>query len=194
MTGQESFAAHLLPGERVGWTATPQWARAARPPRRWLALVGMIALAAVVTLAAILIIDASDAAEPMTLARAVSAVAILVTCALTIYLWIRTVARLFALFERPEPRPNETYALTDRRLIVLTGTPAAAKSITTANVLLEATLRPNGHVQDLALWFGPRSDDEFYDYDEPVLLRALDNGADVKRQLIERFGPRPVET
>ena len=96
---------------------------------------------------------------------------------------------MFALFERPDPRPNETYALTDRRLIVTRGDPPVTQTVTSANYLLEATLRPNGRVHDLALWFGPRGQDEYYDYGDPLLLRALEDGADAKKQIVARFGP-----
>lgn len=189
MTSDNNPAFDLLPDERIEWSAQPDWSRAARPPRRRWALVRLTALALLMSVIAVFVIHASEWPEPESLGRAVFAIAILVTGALTIYLWIKAASATFALFERPAPRPEAAYALTSHRLMVTTGNPTTTQTVTSANYLLEATLRPNGQVHDLLLWFGPRGHDEYYEHGEPLVLYALADGATAKKEIIARFGP-----
>ena len=156
-------------------------------------MLGMAALAALVSLITVLVIDAGDRVEPQTPGRSCFAVAILVSVTLTVYLWIKAAGRAFTLFQRPAPRREEIYVLTDRRLIVASGTPPTTQIVTSASYLLEAALKPNGSVHDLALWFGPRGDDDYYDCSDPLLLRALENGAEVQQEIVKRFGPAKWE-
>ncbi len=193
MAGDNSIDSILILGERIEWSASPAWALAARPPRRGLVLLGITALAILVSLITVVVIDAGDHAEPQTIRRSSFAVAILVSVTLTVYFWIKAVGRAFTLFERPAPRREEIYVLTDRRLIVASGKPPTAQIVTSASYLLEATLKPNGSVHDLALWFGPRGEDDYYDYGDPLLLRALENGAEVQQEIVKRFGPAKWE-
>lgn len=179
----------LMPSEHIEWQAAPVWSEAARPPSRWLAILRMLALALLASVIAIVVIYAGGDAEPKSLARSVSAAAIMISGALTIYFWIKTAGRVFALFERPDLRPDACYVLTDRRLLVIRGDAGETQTVTSANNLLEATLKPNGRVHDLHLWFGPRGNDECYDYGDPLVLFALENGAEAKKKMIERFGP-----
>ncbi len=179
----------LLPGERVEWCVSPDWSRASKPQRRWLILLWTIVLAIIASMIAVAVIHFSGHAQPNTFGRAASSVGILIVASLTIYLWIKVVGCVFAFFQQPDQRPHETYTLTDRRLIVTSGSPATTQSVTSANYLLEATLRPNGRVHDLMLWFGPRGCDEYYDYGEPLVLHAIENGELAKSQILERFGP-----
>jgi len=196
MIKDDAIASALMPSETIEWQSTPVWSEAARPPSRWLAFARVAALALIASAIAIFVIDASGDVEPQSLARSVSAVAIVIACALTIYLWIKTAGRAFALFERRDRQADACYVLTDRRLLVIRGEVAETQTVTSANYLLEARLKPNGRVHDLHLWFGPRGNDEYYDYGEPLVLFALQNGAEAKKMMIERFGPpeweRPV--
>ena len=156
MNGGDVFAPFLLDGEQVVWRGAANWKQAAHPPRRILAFLSMLALAVIAFFGASLITVAGDSAEPNSFLRSLYAVGMLVSFAIVIYFSLRAVSRLFALFTKPDPRKPANYALTDRRLITVSGEPPRAHTISRANYLLEAILSPNGSVHDLKLWFGPK--------------------------------------
>ncbi len=186
-TGGDVFAPFLLDGERIIWRGSAVWKHAAHPPRRILSFLSMLTLSVIAFFGASLVTVAGDSVEPNSFLRSLYAVGMLVSFAIVIYLSLRTVSRFFALFTKPDPRQSGDYLLTDQRLIIVSGEPPTAYTISRANVLLEAILSPNGAVHDLKLWFGPKEDDDYFDYADPTILFALENGEEAKRQILQAF-------
>jgi hypothetical protein len=189
VTGDDFIASLLLPDERVKWSVSNLAAR----PKRGLIVIGMFALAFLVSVITVFVMDADSRAAPDTFASAGLRFASIMLPMLMIYLWIAAAGRVYALFEPLAPRRREEmYVLTDRRLIAASSAPATIQIITSVNYLYEARLIRNGRACELALWFGPRGPswyDEYYDWELPLMLCALENGAEVKKEIIKYFGP-----
>jgi hypothetical protein len=194
MASNNSIDSLLLSGERVEWSASPAWALVARP-KRVLALVGKITLA---FLGFVILMSLAGKGvsriEPDMFERSKSLVLLIVALTLIIYAWVKAIACvfsfLFSLFKSPQPRREQVYVLTDKRLIVVLSQPTETQIIDGDNYLLEAILTPNGHVHDLTLWFAPRECGEHLaESNAPLLLRALKNGAEAQKEIVKRFGP-----
>ncbi len=188
-------AAHLAEpplseGEHVIWRGAPNWRRAARPPRRIVGVVAAFGLAMLSALLAIFVINASDEAIPNSLARAAFSVATLIALAAVVVLWAKAIGQAFSL-AKPVPRRDPAlYLLTNKRLIAHRGPPLETRSIFRAYPLLEARLEKNGSTDDLRLWFGPDFMVEHWDLQEPLVLHALEDGAEAKRLILQSF-PAP---
>jgi hypothetical protein len=182
----------LLPGEYIEWRESSVWARSAWPrQQQWRRVVRKLGWAILFT--QIFILSLSFSLQSMHTSSVGNLFAFFHTMLIFAvpYLWVKAAGSVFTLFNTESPRSENTYLLTDRRLMIIYGNQKSITSITRANYLVEAILSRNGSVYNLYLWFGPRHYDDYYNfhYSVPICLQAIERGKETKARIVKRFGP-----
>ena len=189
----------LFGDEQVEWRASPNWDLAEYPLRRKALFRLMLFLTFITSLASGALVVGSPSLKDGSPDRPMATAVMLIAFTITGYAWLHLARQFFSLPVNRVFSQKALYALTDKKLIVIPEDQSLLAIKAADYQLTSASVRPNGLVNDLELFFERRDIIKRGKQSlGPVSLHAIDNAETIKEIIARLFSEKqptlnPVE-